>query len=106
VSLHAVDLATGAVLWQDPISAPSYAPTTYSGGVVLAPSTTGFSAVAYDAGTGRPLWAAPSAAADSGGVAIAGTDIFLGTGTSFGSAGAESVPPQAVGVWSFGTLGG
>jgi len=106
VSLHAVDLATGAVLWQDPISAPSYAPTTYSGGVVLAPSTTGFSAVAYDAGTGRPLWAAPSAAADSGGVAIAGTDIFFGTGTSFGSAGAESVPPQAVGVWSFGTLGG
>lgn len=106
VSLHAVNLATGAVLWQDPISAPSYAPTTYSNGVVLAPSTTAFSVAAYDAASGRPLWAAPSAAADSGGAAITGTDIYFGTGTSFGSAGAESVPPQAVGVWSFATLGG
>ena len=105
VSLHAVDLATGSVRWQDPISAPSYAPTTYTNGVVLAPSTTAFSVVAYDADSGQPLWAAPSAAADSGGASITGSDIFFGTGTSFGSAGAESVPPQAVGVWSFGLLG-
>ena len=105
VSLHAVNLASGALIWQEPIAGPSYAPTTYSDGVILAPSTTEFSAAAYDAATGNPLGAAPSAAADSSGVAITGTDIYFGTGTSFGSAGAESVPPQVVGIWSFAALG-
>ncbi|MHB1444149.1 MAG: outer membrane protein assembly factor BamB family protein [Acidimicrobiales bacterium] len=101
-SLHAVDLATGAVLWQDPLAAPSYAPVTYSDGVLLAPSTTGFAVGAYNADTGSLLWAAPSGAADSGGAAIVGPDFFLGTGTSFGSAGPTEVPPQAFGLWSYG----
>jgi polyvinyl alcohol dehydrogenase (cytochrome) len=105
VSLHAVDLATGAVIWQDALSAPSYAPTSYSGGVVFAPSTTAFDVAAYDANTGKPLWGAPIAAAASGGTSIVGPDAFLGTGTSFGSAGPLPVPPQAFGVWSFGIAG-
>jgi polyvinyl alcohol dehydrogenase (cytochrome) len=105
VSLHAVNLATGALIWQDPLSAPSYAPVTYSEGVVIAPSTTGFSAGAYDAGSGSPLWVAPSGAADSGGAAVTGGDLYFGTGTSFGSAGGNPVPPQVVGVWSFGVAG-
>ena len=104
-SLHAVDLATGAVLWQDPLAAPSYAPVTYSDGVILAPSTTGFAVAAYNADSGALLWAAPSGAADSGGAAIVGPDLFLGTGTSFGSAGPSEVPPQAFGLWSYGLPG-
>jgi polyvinyl alcohol dehydrogenase (cytochrome) len=102
VSLHAIDLATGAVIWQDALSAPSYAPTTYSGGVVFAPSTTAFGLTAYDANTGAPAWSVPLAAAASGGTSIVGPDVFLGTGTSFSSAGPLQVPPQAFGVWSFG----
>lgn len=105
VSLHAVNLATGAVIWQDPISSPSYAPVSYTDGVIFAPSTTGFSMAAYDAGSGVPLWASPSGAADSGGVAIVGPGVYAGTGTSFGSFGSESVPPQLVGVWGFSLAG-
>ncbi|HUZ44477.1 MAG TPA: PQQ-binding-like beta-propeller repeat protein [Acidimicrobiales bacterium] len=104
-SLHAVDLATGAVLWQDPLAVPSYAPVTYSDGVLLAPSTTGFAVGAYNADTGGLLWASPSGAADSGGAAIVGPSVFLGTGTSFGSAGPTEVPPQAFGLWSYGLTG-
>jgi len=104
-SLHAVDLATGGVLWQDPLSAPSYAPVTYSDGVLLAPSTTGFAVAAYNADSGALLWASPSGAADSGGAAIVGPDFFLGTGTAFGSAGPSEVPPQAFGLCSYGLPG-
>ncbi len=104
-SLHAVALASGAVLWQDPLAGPSYAPVTYSDGVLLVPSTTGFGVGAYNADTGALLWAAPSGAADSGGAAISGAEFFLGTGTSFGSAGPTEVPPQAFGLWSYGLTG-
>ena len=102
-SLHGVNVADGSVCWQQPVETASYAPTTYSGGVLFAPSTTSFAAEAYDASTGTPLWAAPTGGAPSSGVAVVGPDIFYGAGTSF-QAG-STVPPQPTGVWSFGLPG-
>ena len=99
-SLHAVDADTGAVRWQALVSLPSYSAVTYSNGVVFAPSTTGFAIVAYDAETGVPLWAFPTAASMSSGAAIVGPSVFVGAGTDQ----APDVPPQANGIWCF-TLG-
>jgi len=104
VSLHAIDVTTGKLLWDAPGSMPTYAPVTYSGGVVFAPSTTSFSAQAYDAATGVLRWAAPAGASLSSGTAVVGPDIYFGAGTALGSSPVPSVtvPPQANGVWSFG----
>ena len=44
--MSAVDAATGQVVWRAP-STPSYAATTYSNGVVFAPSTTTFAVAAF-----------------------------------------------------------
>jgi outer membrane protein assembly factor BamB len=105
-SVHAVDALTGDTIWQQPLSTPDYAPATYANGVVFAPSTTSFSAIAYDAGTGSPLWAFPNAAADSGGVSIAGSDIVFGGGTIEGSTpSGQPLPPQNFGVWDFSVPG-
>ena len=98
-SLHAVDLETGAVVWNEAAQSPSYAPVTVAGGVVFAADTTEFSEKAYDAKTGLPLWHLPVAAAVSGGVAISGRTIVFGTGTYFNES--AHVPPQATGVWCF-----
>lgn len=99
-ALHAVDAATGAVRWQALISLPSYAAVTFGHGVVFAPSTTGFSIVAYDADTGTPLWAFPTGGSMSSGAAIVGPSVFVGAGTDEG----PGLPPQATGIWCF-TLG-
>ncbi|HZT67871.1 MAG TPA: PQQ-binding-like beta-propeller repeat protein [Acidimicrobiales bacterium] len=106
-SLHAVDASTGKVLWQAPISLPSYAAVSYvggpaGGGVVFAPSTTGFSIVAYDADTGTPLWSFPLGAAVASGTAVVGSSIYLGTGIYEGG---QSVP-GVNGVWSFQAVSG
>ncbi|MHB8439578.1 MAG: outer membrane protein assembly factor BamB family protein [Acidimicrobiales bacterium] len=100
-SVHAVSVATGQVLWQEPISTPTYSPATYANGVVFVPSTTSFAAEAYNADNGLPLWSFPLAAsAPGGGASIVGSSIYLGSGVS------ESGFTAAVvhGVWSF-TLG-
>jgi polyvinyl alcohol dehydrogenase (cytochrome) len=102
-SLHAVDVATGRVLWHQPIETASYAPVTYAHGVVFAPASTSFTAAAYDAATGQPLWVAPLAAAPASAVAVVGPNIFFGAGTTFSPG--QPVPPQNFGVWSFGLAG-
>jgi outer membrane protein assembly factor BamB len=102
-SLHAYDIATGKVLWQEPLQAPAYAPVTETGGVVFAPSTTSFSIQAFEADNGVPLWHFPLASSASGGVAISGSSIFFGTGT-YESPGTP-VPPQATGIWMFHPAG-
>ena len=105
-SLHAVDATTGAVRWQALVSLPSYAGVTTTNGVVFAPSTTGFSIVAYSGDTGTPLWAFPTAGAMSSGAAIVGSDVFVGAGTALQSGpGGTSLPPQANGVWDFALAG-
>ncbi len=102
VSLHAVDAATGAILWQGP-SLPTYAAATYANGVVFAPSTVGFAADAYDANTGLPLWSFPLGAAPASGMSIVGQSVFMGAGTAFASQDGVNFPPQLMGVWSFTT---
>ncbi|TML65111.1 MAG: hypothetical protein E6G17_01285 [Actinobacteria bacterium] len=96
-SLHAIDIATGRILWHQPLETPTYAAVTYANGVVFAPSTTSFAEAAYDAATGTPLWHAPDGAAPSSAVAVVGPNIFYGAGTTF-----SGQPPQAFGVWSYG----
>jgi outer membrane protein assembly factor BamB len=102
LSVSAVDAATGQVVWRAP-STPSYAATTYSNGVVFAPSTTTFSAAAYNADTGVPLWAFPLGAPAASGAALAGAGVFVGSGLSEGAAGPSTIPPGNNGVWSFTT---
>ena len=98
VSLHAVDTVTGKVLWQAPISLPSYSAVTYSNGVVFSPSTTGFSLHAYDADTGTQLWSYPLGATVASGAAVAGRSLYVGTGITEGAS-----VPGANGVWAFTT---
>ena len=101
-SLHAVDLVTGTVVWNEPAQSPSYAPVTVAGGIVFASDTTQFSVKAYDASNGAPVWQVPVAAATSGGVAIAGQRIVFGTGTYFDES--SRMPPQVTGIWCFEAL--
>lgn len=100
-SLHAVDATTGAVRWQEPVSLPSYSAVTYAGGVVFAPSTTGFQLDAYDAGTGARLWSFPLGAAVASGAAVAGPAVYVGSGISEGG----SAVPGIDGVWAFCVAG-
>jgi outer membrane protein assembly factor BamB len=102
-SLHAVDLVTGAVVWNEPAQSPSYAPVTVAGGIVFASDTTEFSVKAYDASNGAPVWHVPVAAATSGGVAVSGQSIVFGAGTYFDQS--SRTPPQATGIWCFEALG-
>jgi outer membrane protein assembly factor BamB len=98
-SLHAVDLVTGTIVWNEPAQSPSYAPVTVAGGIVFASDTTQFSVKAYDAATGVPVWHVPVAAATSSGVAISGQTIVFGTGTYFDQS--SRTPPQVTGIWCF-----
>jgi outer membrane protein assembly factor BamB len=102
LSVSAIDAATGHLVWRAP-STPSYAATTYSNGVVFASSTTSFSAAAYDADTGLPLWSFPLGAPAASGAALVSSSVFLGSGLSEGAAGPSTVPPGNNGVWSFTT---
>ena len=101
-SLHALDAASGAVRWQAPVSLPSYSAVTYAGGLVFAPSTTGFQLDAYDAGTGARLWSFPLGAAVASGAAVAGPAVYVGTGISEGG----TAVPGIDGVWAFCLAGG
>jgi outer membrane protein assembly factor BamB len=100
LAVQAVDVATGNIVWRA-LAGPSYATTTYSNGVVFVPSTTEFSAVAYDADNGLPLWHFPLGAVPASGASITGQGIFLGTGISEGEVDSTTVPPGANGIWSF-----
>jgi outer membrane protein assembly factor BamB len=100
MSLHAVDLATGRVLWSAP-SVPTYSALTYTGGVVMDPESTGFGLVAYGADRGSPLWSFPLAAAPASAAAVVGGHVYLGAGEADGNAQGTPVPPQATGIWCF-----
>jgi outer membrane protein assembly factor BamB len=102
VSLHAVDAATGRVVYQAP-SLPTYAASTYTGGVVLMPDSLAAGLAAFDADTGRPLWAFPLGAVPASAAAIAGDSVYLGTGETDGTLAGQTLPPQVTGIWSFTT---
>lgn len=99
-SLHAVDAATGTVEYQAP-APPTYAASTYTHGVVFLPDSLAAGVAAFDADTGRPLWAFPLGAVPASAAAIAGDSIFLGTGETNSTLAGQTVPPQLTGIWSF-----
>lgn len=86
LSLHALDAATGAVLWRSPLTRQTYGHPTYTNGVVFVPSTAGLSVQAFAADTGLPLWSSPVGATSSG-VAVTDAGIYLGAGTRQTDAG-------------------
>jgi uncharacterized repeat protein (TIGR01451 family) len=105
LSVQAIDVGTGSIIWRAP-AAPSYAATTYSNGVVFAASTTTFTDNAYDANTGVPLWHFPLGAAVASGTAIVGNSVYVGSGLSEGQIGSSTVPPGSNGIWKFSTTAG
>jgi outer membrane protein assembly factor BamB len=81
-SIHAFDAATGKVAWTDSIAAPTYGSTSVVNGVALVPDTLTSSLLAIDAATGAPLGIFPIIGPPSSTAAVAGNDVYVGTGTS------------------------
>jgi polyvinyl alcohol dehydrogenase (cytochrome) len=81
LSLSAVRVRDGALLWRAPLARQSYGAPTYANGVVLVPATFAFSLQAYDATTGVLLGTIPLAGAPSSAPAIVGDRVFVGAGT-------------------------
>jgi polyvinyl alcohol dehydrogenase (cytochrome) len=80
-SLHAIDAASGEILWRSPLAAPAYGHVAYANGVVFVPMTFGVRLMAFEASTGAPLWIMPTFGAPSSGIAVVGDMLFTGTGT-------------------------
>jgi polyvinyl alcohol dehydrogenase (cytochrome) len=78
-ALHALDTATGAVSWQQPIAAPTYGAPAMGGGVVVIGGTD-FTLRALDASNGSILWSDEVSGAVSGGPVIVGDDVFAVAG--------------------------
>ena len=78
-TLHAIDIATGTVLWDAPNVFPAYSGPVYTNGLVFAPDTFGMNFTAYHADTGLPIWSFPMFA-PSGPPAIVGDSIYVGSG--------------------------
>ena len=87
---HAIEAETGAVMWRG-AQAPSYAASAAVNRVVFSPALDGVIR-AYDAQTGRVLWAAPLAGASSSGPAIVGDSVYVGSGTSSSDACQKDAP--------------
>lgn len=82
LSIHAVDAATGKLVWRSPLTRQTYGHPTYANGVVFVPSTVGLAIEAFEANTGVPLWrSVPLNGAPSSGVAVTDAGIFVGAGT-------------------------
>jgi outer membrane protein assembly factor BamB len=108
LSLHAIDAASGKVLWRSPLSrqafgavsvalSPDVAPGVNLGGVVFVPSTFSFSIVAVSADTGVPLWTHLLNGPPSSAPTIAGDSVYLGVGVT-----AMDLPiGQLSGIWAF-----
>jgi polyvinyl alcohol dehydrogenase (cytochrome) len=77
--LHALDTATGAIKWQQPIAAATYGAPAIGGGVVIIGGTD-FTMRALDLATGEVLWSDEVQGAVSGGPAIIGDDVYAVAG--------------------------
>lgn len=93
--LHAFDAVTGAILWQQVASGPTFAATTAVRGVVFIGSTDG-TFMALDAETGQVLWAVPAIGAVSSGAAVSDGEVFVGGGTAAVSYGFGQGPINAL----------
>ena len=79
-SLHALDTATGAIKWQQPEAADTYASAAIANGVVVLGSTTDFTFRALDLQTGEVLWSKALRGGIAGGAAIVGDDVIAVAG--------------------------
>jgi outer membrane protein assembly factor BamB len=77
--LHALDTTTGAIRWQQPIAAPTYAAAAEANGVVLIGGTD-FTLRALDLHTGDVLWSEEMMGAVSGGAVVTGDDVVAVAG--------------------------
>ena len=77
--LHALSTDDGAVLWQQPIAAPTYGAPAMGGGVLVIGGTD-FTMRALDLATGAVLWSDEVDGAVSGGPAIVGPDMIAVAG--------------------------
>jgi polyvinyl alcohol dehydrogenase (cytochrome) len=99
---HSLDGATGAVRWQG-IAAPTYAASSVANGVVLAGALDGL-LKAFDAETGRLLWASPLLGPISSGPAIVGDMVVVGSGTSSSDLCAKDDPWSEACFLAFDTV--
>jgi polyvinyl alcohol dehydrogenase (cytochrome) len=79
-ALHALDAATGAIKWQQPEAADTYASAAVANGVVFLGSTTDFTFRALDLQTGEVLWSKELRGGVAGGAAIVGDDVIAVAG--------------------------
>ena len=78
--LHAFDAVSGSILWQQLGPGPTFGAATVVNGVLFAASLDS-QVMAFDGETGQLLWAAPVLGPSSSGIAISGSEIFVGSGT-------------------------
>src|SRR5207244_4250583 len=79
-ALHALDTATGAIKWQQPEAADTYASAAIANGVVFLGSTTDFTFRALDLQTGEVLWSKTLRGGVAGGAAVVGDDVIAVAG--------------------------
>ncbi|MGH9032206.1 MAG: PQQ-binding-like beta-propeller repeat protein [Acidimicrobiia bacterium] len=77
--LHAFDAATGAIRWQQPVAAPTYAAAAEANGVVLIGGTD-FTLRALDLQSGEVLWSEEMMGAVAGGAVVVGDDVVAVAG--------------------------
>lgn len=99
--LHALDAGTGAIRWQQPLAAPTYAAATEVNGVVLIGGTD-FTLRALDLPSGEVLWEEAMMGAVSGGAAIVGDDVIAVAGIREPGVGNKS---ENSGVYRFSLQG-
>ncbi len=79
-ALHGLDAATGAIKWQQPEAADTYASAAIANGVVFLGSTTDFTFRALDLQSGEVLWSKALRGGVAGGAAIVGDDVIAVAG--------------------------
>jgi outer membrane protein assembly factor BamB len=77
--LHAIDASTGAVRWQQPEAAATYAAAVEANGVVIIGGTD-FTLRALDLRSGRVLWRREMTGVVAGGAVVVGNDVIAVAG--------------------------
>jgi polyvinyl alcohol dehydrogenase (cytochrome) len=100
--LHALAADSGKILWQQDVTAPTYAAAAEANGVVFIGGTD-FTFRALDLATGDVLWARQLSGAVSGGAAVVGDDVIAVAGIR--EPGVDSTSDTS-GVYRFSLDGG
>jgi polyvinyl alcohol dehydrogenase (cytochrome) len=99
--VHALDAATGEIVWQQPEAGPTFAAALDANGVVFIGGID-FTLRAFDLRTGETLWSQEMQGAVSGGAVVVGDDLVAVAGMREpGSVG----PIEAAGVYRFSLPG-